>query len=144
MVSWVNFIAKVFPRGRSGSLRILLTRVALEQDPLVTGLARLFSHKNPIELPIGNTFPFHVRVDDATLLLIKETVTERGQKIAEWCAVATYNWRRSFKVYKEAHKDDPGWLMEYSRLFTENAAKAVGVYARKRGHPPVLTFSDTM
>jgi hypothetical protein len=144
MVSWVNFVAQVFPQGRSGFLRILLTRVALEQDPPVTGLARLFSHEQPVELPIGGTFPIHVRVDDATLLLIKEAAAERGQMIAERCALATYNWRRGFKVYQEAHKEDPGWLTEYSRLFTENAVKAVAVYARKRGLPPVLTFSDTI
>ena len=143
MVSWVNFVAQVFPQGRSGFLRTLLTRLALEQDPPVTGLARLFSHEKPAELPIGNTFSFHLRIDDATLLLIKEAAAERGQLIAEWCALATYNWRRGFKVYQESHKENPDWLTEYSRLFTENAVKAVAVYARKRGHPPVLTFSDT-
>jgi hypothetical protein len=144
MVSWVNFIAQVFPQGRSGFLRILLTGAALEQGPPVTGLARLFSHEKPVELPIGNTFSFHLRIDDATFLLIKEAAAEQGRTVAEWCALATYNWRRGFKVYQEAHKENPCWLTEYSRLFTENAGKAVAVYARKRGHPPVLTVSDTI
>ena len=144
MVSWVNFVAQVFPQGRSGFLRTLLTRIALEQDPPVTGLARLFSHEKPAELPIGNTFSFHLRIDDATLLLIKEAAAEQGRTVAEWCALATYNWRRGFKVYQEAHKENPDWLTEYYRLFTENAGKAVAVYARKRGHPPVLTFSDAI
>ena len=148
MVSWVDTVAPLFLSGRSGFLRLLLIRTALEQYPPAKGISRLFNKQTIIELPVGGSYPFHVRVDDAIMQLIKDAAIERNQTVAEWAATATYQWRNRFKSYQDnkelkegiARKD---WLPEYVQLFIENCSKAPAVYAQKRGHPPVLTVSDT-
>jgi hypothetical protein len=149
MPSWVDCISAVFPGGRSNFLRLLLLRTALEQDPPARGIGRLFNKQTTWELPVGDSYPFHVRVNDATLRLIRDAAGEHNQTVAEWSATATYLWRNRFKNYQENKELKEGvpqqdWLPEYSRLFIENANLAAGVYTQKRGHPPVLTDGDAI
>ena len=150
MVSWVDTVAPLFPGGRAGFLRQLLVRVALEQTPPARGISKLFK-KEPqlLELPIGNSCCFHVRVNDAVKTLIKEAATERGQTVGQWAATAMYNWRFRFKNYQDIKEQKEGiprnrWLPGYIQLFTENVGKSPSVYARLRGRPPVLAVSDTL
>jgi hypothetical protein len=123
--------------------------MALEQDPQAKGVSRLFHKETPPELPTGDTYPFHVRVDDATILLIKDAAAERGQTVGEWAATATYKWQRRFKAYQDNKElkegiDRKAWLPGYVQLFVENCNKAPTVYALKRGHLPILVVSDTL
>ena len=81
--------------------------------------------------------------------LIKDAAIERGQTIGEWCATATYQWRNRFKNYQDNKEFKEGiarkdWVPGYVQLFKENCNKAPSVYAQKRGHPPVLTVSDSI
>jgi hypothetical protein len=122
---------------------------ALEQDPPAKGISRLFNKQANPELPVGGNYLFHVRVDDPTMRLIKDAATERNQTVAEWAATATYQWRNRFKSYQDIKEikediDRKDWLPGYVNLFVANCNKAPSVYAQKRGHPPVLTFSDTV
>ena len=149
MVSWVDTVAPLFPGGRAGFLRQLLVRVALEQTPPARGISKLFKKEQQLELPIGNSHCFHVRVNDAVKTLIKEAATERGQTAGQWAATAMYNWRFRFKNYQDIKEQKEGiprnrWLPGYIQLFTENVGKSPYVYARLRGRPPVLAVSDTL
>jgi hypothetical protein len=149
MVSWVDTIAPLFLGGRSGFLRLLFVRVALEQTPPARGISKLFKKEQQLELPIGNTHCFAVRVNDTVKTLIVEAATERGQTVGQWAATAMYNWRFRFKNYQEIKEQKEGiprnqWLPGYVQLFTENVRKSPSVYARLRGRPPVLTVSDTL
>ena len=150
MVSWVDTVVPLFPGGRAGFLRLLLVTMALEQTPPARGISKLFK-KEPqlLELPIGNSCCFHVRVNDAVKTLIKEAATERGQTVGQWAATAMYNWRFRFKNYQDIKEQKEGiprnrWLPGYIQLFTENVGKSPSVYARLRGRPPVLAVSDTL
>ena len=149
MVSWVDTVATLFPGGRSGFLRLLLVRVALEQTPPARGISKLFKKEQQLELPIGNSYCFHVRVSDTVKTLIKEAATERAQTVGQWAAAAMYNWRFRFKNYQDIKEQKEGiprnrWLPGYVRLFTENVGKSPSVYAQLRGRPPVLAVSDTL
>ena len=149
MVSWVDTVAPLFPGGRSGFLRLLLVRVALEQTPPARGISKLFKKEQQLELPIGNSHCFAVRVSDTVKTLIVEAATERGQTVGQWAATAMYNWRFRFKNYQDIKEQKEGiprnqWLPGYVQLFTENVSKSPSVYAQLRGRPPVLTVSDTL
>ena len=149
MVSWVDTLAPLFLGGRSGFLRLLLVRAALEQTPPARGISKLFKKEQQLELPIGNSHCFTVRVSDTVKGLIEEAATERGQTVGQWAATAMYNWRFRFKNYQEIKEQKEGiprnqWLPGYVQLFTENVRKSPSVYARLRGRPPVLTVSDTL
>jgi hypothetical protein len=149
MVSWVDTVAPLFLGGRSGFLRLLLIRVALEQPPPARGISKLFKKEQQLELPIGTSHCFAVRVSDTVKTLIVEAATERGQTIGQWAATAMYNWRFSFKSYQDAKEQKEGiprnqWLPGYVQLFTENVSKSPSVYAQLRGRSPVLTVSDTL
>jgi hypothetical protein len=148
MVSWVDTVAPLFIGGRSGFLRLLLVRMALEQDSPANGIGRLFNKHANLELPVGGSYTFHIRINDCVLQLIKDVATEHGQTIGEWWAIATYQWHNRFKSYQDIKELKEGiarkdWLPGYVQLFIENCSKAPTVYAQKRGHPPVLTVSDT-
>jgi hypothetical protein len=149
MVSWVDTVAPLFPGRRSGFLRLLLVRVALEQTPPARGISKLFKKEQQLELPIGNSHCFAVRVSDAVKTLIKEAATERGQTVGQWAATAMYNWRSRFKNYQDAREQKEGiprnqWLPGYVQLFTENVSKSSSVYAQLRCRPPILAVSDTL
>jgi hypothetical protein len=149
MVSWVDTIAPLFLGGRSGFLRLLLIRVVLEQPPPARGISKLFKKEQQLELPIGTSHCFAVRVSDTVKTLIVEAATERGQTVAQWAATAMYNWRFRFKNYQDIKEQKEGiprnqWLPGYVQLFTENVRKSPSVYARLRGRPPVLAVSDTL
>ena len=149
MVSWVDTVVPLFPGGRAGFLRQLLVRVALEQTPPARGISKLFKKEQQLELPIGNSHCFHVRVSDTVETLIKDAATERGQTVGQWAATAMYNWRFRFKNYQDIKEQKEGiprnrWLPGYIQLFTENVGKSPYVYARLRGRPPVLAVSDTL
>ena len=149
MVSWVDTLAPLFPGGRSGFLRLLLVRAALEQTPPARGISKLFKKEQQLELPIGNSHCFAVRVSDTVKTLIKEAAKERGQTVGQWAAAAMHNWRVRFKNYQDIKEQKEGiprnqWLPGYVQLFTENVRKSPSVYARLRGRPPVLTVSDTL
>jgi hypothetical protein len=109
MVSWVDTVVPLFLGGRSGFLRLLLVTMALEQTPPARGISKLFK-KEPqlLELPIGNSCCFHVRVNDAVKTLIKEAATERGQTVGQWAATAMYNWRFRFKNYQDIKEQKEG------------------------------------
>jgi len=149
MVSWVDTVAPLFPGRRSGFLRLLLVRMALEQTPPARGISKLFKKEQLLELPIGNSHCFAVRVSDTVKTLIVEAATERCQTVGQWAATAMYNWRFRFKNYQDIKEQKEGvprnqWLPGYVQLFTENVSKSPSVYAQLRGRRPVLTFSDTI
>ena len=48
MVSWVDTVAPLFQGGRSGFLRLLLIRVALEQTPPARGIRKLFKKEQQL------------------------------------------------------------------------------------------------
>jgi hypothetical protein len=149
MVSWVDTVVPLFPGGRAGFLRQLLVRVALEQTPPARGISKLFKKEQQLELPIGNSHCFHVRVSDTVETLIKDAATERGQTVGQWAAMAMYKWHFRFKRYQESKEQKEGiprnqWLPGYVQLFTENVGKSPSVYAQLRGRPPVLAVSDTL
>jgi len=149
IVSWVDTVAPLFLGGRSGFIRLLFVRVALEQTPPARGISKLFKKEQQLELPIGNTHCFAVRVSDTVKTLIVEAATERGQTVGQWAATAIYNWRFRFKNYQDIKEQKEGiprnqWLPGYVQLFSENVRKSPSVYARLRGRPPVLTVSDTI
>jgi hypothetical protein len=123
--------------------------VALEQTPPARGISKLFKKEQQLELPIGNSYCFHVRVNDTIKTLIVEAATERGQTVGQWAATTMYNWRFRFKSYQDMKEQKEGiprnqWLPGYVRLFTENVRKSPSVYARLKGRPPVLAVSDTL
>jgi len=149
MVSWVDTVAPLFLGGRSGFLRLLLIRVALEQPPPARGISKLFKKEQQLELPIGNTHCFAVRVSGTVKTLVKEAATERSQTVGQWAATAMYNWRFRFKSYQDIKEQKEGiprnqWLPGYVQLFAENVRKSPSVYAQLRGRPPVLVVSDTL
>jgi hypothetical protein len=149
MVSWVDTVVPLFPGGRSGFLRLLLVRAALEQNPPARGIGKLFKKEQRLELPIGNSYCFHVRVSDTFKTLIVGAATERDQTVGQWAATAMYNWRFRFKSYQDIKEQKEGiprnqWLPVYIQLFTENVRKSPSVYAQLRGRPPILAVSDTL
>ena len=149
MVSWVDTVAPLFLGGRSGFLRLLLVRMALEQTPPARGISKLFKKEQQLELPIGNSHCFTFRVNNTVKTLIAEAATERGQTVGQWAATAMYNWRFRFKNYQDIKEQKEGiprnqWLPGYVQLFTENVRKSPSVYAQLRGRPPVLAVSDTL
>jgi len=130
--SWLISAGSGFKGGKTEILKLILIRAALEQTP-VGGLGQLLEHivGNNRQTAIGDTKVYAIRLPIPDSRIIRDAAAAKRQGVSEWCASALFRWYEAFKQYKEAHQEQDGWLIEYSRLYREKVAGLSDVYAQK-------------
>jgi len=134
--SWLVTAGSGFKGGKAEVLKLILTMAALEQ-PTVSGLGHLIDHiiGNSRQATIGNTRVYAVRLPLPAIRIIEDAVVSKHIGVSEWCASALFRWYEVFRQYKKTHREQDGWLTEYSVAYRSKIEELSSVYAQKTTGP---------